>query len=128
MRISAVHPAESIRVRASHTGSQERSWFASSSLAWNHSARTPLAVTAKVYAVRRSRYVSSETRTYSAPATLSRRLTGAWMRAASEAHGARDLAPAGGGERVLRQRGPGARQEGERGECAAGVAGSGHRR
>src|SRR5687768_8974375 len=60
IRISAVHPVESTAAFAVHTGSKELSRLCSSSLAWYQSARTPEAVMTNVYAVRRSRYVSSE--------------------------------------------------------------------
>jgi hypothetical protein len=48
MRISDVHPAESILAAACHTGSNERSMLNSLSDAWYQSPRTPLAVTAKL--------------------------------------------------------------------------------
>src|SRR5688572_15990907 len=60
MRISAVHPVASTLADACHTGSNESSVSYSLSEPWYQSPRTPLAATAKLYAVRRSRYVSSE--------------------------------------------------------------------
>jgi hypothetical protein len=48
MRISAVHPAVSMRVSARHTGLNDASRAPSSSLEWYQSSRTPDAVTPKV--------------------------------------------------------------------------------
>jgi hypothetical protein len=76
---SAVQPSASISVRARHTGFQVESRLPSVSSVWIQSARTPAAVTAKLYATRRVCDGSIDTMNRSAPPVSSRAVSASSM-------------------------------------------------